>query len=217
MGIKDKVRHVLERRSYHELIELNKKGKSVFRCLVSLSFDKTDLLAWRAIEAMGIFCKETAQNNPEETMHMVRKLLWYLSEETGGIAWSAPEMLGEIVRHNPKLTAHIAPIVTHLDEPPFRRGVVWATGRIGELYPEMVSEVIPDIIEETKNQDPVIRGLAAQTLGLVKAREALMALDTLIDDSAVIRCYIDGELVDKTVGELARQASQIACYSMTNN
>src|SRR3990172_59646 len=186
MGIKDKVRDVLERRSYHELIELNKKGKSVFRYLVSLSFDKTDLLAWRAIEAMGIFCKETAQNSPDDTMHMVRKLLWYLSEETGGIAWSAPEMLGEIVRLNPKLTCHIAPIVTHLDEPPFRRGVVWATGRIGELYPEMVSQVIPEIIEETKNQDPVIRGFAARTLGLVKVKDALMALDNRSEDSAVI-------------------------------
>ena len=211
MGIKDKVRDVLQRRTYHELIELNKKGKSVFRYLVSLSFDKTDVITWRAIEAMGIFCKEIAQNNPEEAMHLVRKLLWYLSEETGGIAWSAPEMLGEIVRLNPKLTAHIAPLVTHLDEPPFQRGVAWATGRIGELHPDLVSDVIPETIENTKSDDPFVRGFAARALGLVKAKEALSALNNLLDDSTVIHCYINGELVDKTVGELALEAkSQFA-------
>lgn len=206
MGIKDKVRDVLQRRSYHELIALNKKGKAVFRYLVSLSFDKTDVITWRSIEAMGIFCKEVAQNDPEETMHMVRKLLWYLSEETGGVAWSAPEMLGEVVRNNPKLTAHIAPIVTHLDEPPFQRGVAWATGRIGELFPEMVSDVIHETIENTKSDDPFIRGYTARALGLVKVKEALSALDNLLEDPAVIQCYINGEIVDKTVSELAMEA-----------
>ncbi|HLC16676.1 MAG TPA: hypothetical protein VJL89_10670 [Thermodesulfovibrionia bacterium] len=49
-------------------------------------------------------------------------------------------------------------------------------------------------------------GNCVQSFYIVKAKDALIVLDNLSDDSAVIKCYIDGELVDKTVSELAQEA-----------
>jgi hypothetical protein len=206
MALKNKIKAILEEQAYHKLIELDKRGKGVFRGLVSLSYDKTDVLCWRAIEAMGLFSADLTKVDSEETMLTVRKLLWYLSEETGGVAWSAPEMLGEIIRNNRKLCGHIASIVINLDEPPFKKGVIWATGRIGEKYPELVNSMIPQLIEDTKDPDPQVRGFAALSLGLLRAKEAIPAIKALLNDQAIIKCYMNGHLIDKSALSLAEEA-----------
>jgi hypothetical protein len=206
MSLKKKVLEILKNRQYEKLIELDKKGKGIYRVLVSLSYDKTDVICWRSIEAMGIFCRDLSKVNVDEMMNVVRKLYWNLSDETGGVAWSNPEMFGEIVRNTPSLTSDLAPIIMHLDEPVFRKGVIWAAGRIGEKYPEMAEPAISKLIEGLTDEDPEVRGFAARSLGLIGVQEHLETLKNLTADTTDIHCYIDGDLVTITVGELASEA-----------
>ena len=54
-----------------------------------------------------------------------RKLVWSLSDESGGIGWSAPEILGEIVSADPKRFKDFIPLmasVYEIEEDVFRGG-----------------------------------------------------------------------------------------------
>lgn len=206
MSLKKKVLEILQSRQYEKLIDLDKKGKGIYRVLVGLSYDKTDVICWRAIEAIGIFCRDLAQINVDEMMNIVRKLFWNLSDETGGVAWSNPEMIAEIVRNAPTYAADMAPIIMHLDEPVFRKGVLWAAGRMGEKFPEMAQPAMRELMESLDDEDPEVRGFAARSLGLIGVKNALEPLKNLTSDKESIACYLDGELVKITVGELAAEA-----------
>lgn len=206
MSLKKKVLEILQSRQYEKLIDLDKKGKGIYRVLVGLSYDKTDVICWRAIEAIGIFCRDLAQINVDEMMNIVRKLFWNLSDETGGVAWSNPEMIAEIVRNAPTYAADMAPIIMHLDEPVFRKGVLWAAGRMGEKFPEMAQSAMRELMESLDDEDPEVRGFAARSLGLIGVKNALEPLKNLTSDKESIACYLDGELVKITVGELAAEA-----------
>ena len=82
-------------------------------------------MSWRAIEAVGLASKEIARTRPELVRNTVGRLLWMIRDESGGIGWSSPEMLGEIVRNNPEQFADIAPIiVSFLDEDMLSAGVL---------------------------------------------------------------------------------------------
>lgn len=209
MSLKKKVLEILQTRQYEKLIDLDKKGKGIYRVLVGLSYDKTDVICWRAIEAIGIFCRDLAQVNVDEMMNIVRKLYWNLSDETGGVAWSNPEMIGEIVRNAPTYAADMAPIIMHLDEPVFRKGVLWAAGRIGEKFPEMAQPAIGELMKSLDDEDPEARGFAARSLGLIGIENALELLKKLTLDKVSISCYINGELTKITVGELAAEAVKL--------
>ncbi len=54
-----------------------------------------------------------------------------MTDESGGIGWSAPEMLGEIVRANPFEYCDLVPLIWHCqDEDLFRAGALWGLYRL---------------------------------------------------------------------------------------
>ncbi|OGK11601.1 MAG: hypothetical protein A2W80_01215, partial [Candidatus Riflebacteria bacterium GWC2_50_8] len=140
MSLREKIIGLLQEQNYPELLKTAEKEGNIFRILISLAYDKKELLAWRAIEAVGIISGEKAKKHPESIRNLVQRLLWTMRDESGGIGWSAPEMLGEIVRHSPDEFADIAPIIASFhDEDFLRPGVFRALYRISEKRPDLVS------------------------------------------------------------------------------
>lgn len=116
-------------------------------------------------------------------------------------------MLGEIVRNNLELFADVAPvIVSFLDEEMLASGVLIAAGRIGEVNAELVVYVTPLIITYLHNPEPKLRGLAAWALGRIRASQAEPELEKLKNDDSLIALYEDGELKEKTIGQIAEEA-----------
>ena len=205
--MKEKIKKLLAEKRYDELIALSSSGKSVFRMLISLTYDKKTLISWRAIEAVGLVSKEIARTRPELVRNTVGRLLWMIRDESGGIGWSSPEMLGEIVRNNPEQFADIAPIiVSFLDEDMLSAGVLRAIGRIGGKDAELVRHSAPLILPYLHNPDPLLRGLAAWAIGRIGTEEVVAELERLRSDGNKIIIYDEGELKEKTVGELAERA-----------
>ena len=144
---KKEVISLLEQKKYEEILKVSASVHKIINILISLSYDKKQYIAWRAIEAIGLVSKELAESDAETVRNIVGRLLWMIRDESGGIGWSVPETLGEIVRHNPQLCADIAPIIASFhEEKMLTAGVLWAVGRIGRINNETVGYAIPIVL-----------------------------------------------------------------------
>lgn len=204
---KKEVIRLLAKKDYDKLVGLSFSQKKILSILISLSYDKKNPVSWRAIEAIGLITGEIAKTNPDLVRNTVGRLLWMIRDESGGIGWSSPEILGEIVRNNPELCSDIAPIIVSFhEEEMLRAGVLKAVGRIGMINTEFIEYAVPVVLSYLHNPNPVLRGFAAWSLGEIGTAESLNELQKLINDNNVLLFYEDGELREKTVGEIAAKS-----------
>ena len=207
LALKKEVIEYLEGRKYREIIRLSSSVHKIINILITLSYDKSKSVSWRAIEAVGVLSKEIAKSAPDTVRNIVGRLLWMIRDESGGIGWSSPEMLGEIVRNNPELCADVAPVIVSFhEEKMLTSGVLWALGRMGKINDETVGYAIPVVLPYLDSPDHTIRGYAACALGSLGAIGAIAKLESLRNDNNAITSYEDGELKKNTVGEFATEA-----------
>jgi hypothetical protein len=205
--LKKEIIALLEKKSYDSLSRLSLADKKIISSLISLSYDKNTHTSWRAMEAIGLATKEISRSNPETVRNVAGRLLWMMRDESGGIGWSAPEILGEIVRNNPVLCADFAPIIASFhDEKMLCSGVLWAMGRIGHINAETVDYAAPIIRSYLQSTDEKLRGYAAWALGEMGIRESSEELEGMKRDAGRIRFYEEGELRDRNVGDIASAA-----------
>jgi HEAT repeat protein len=155
----------------------------------------------------------------------MRRLLWSLNEESGGIGWGAPEALAESMTLHQGLAAeYIHMLISYLrDDGPelfqegnflehavLQRGLLWGICRLAEVRPEILRdrEMAIDLLPYLDSDDHVVRGLAARALGLLRTTEAAGAIARLLGDTSPLSLYADGALRTVTVAELGREALQ---------
>ncbi len=175
--------------------------------LISLTYDKTSLLAWQAVEAMGPVVGRITGEAPEAGRVVVQRLLWSITEESGGIGWSAVEMLGEVVRVSPGRYSDLLPIIIGLyEEEIFRTGVLHALCRMSgsvELPRAQVRELLARALED---RDPGVRGAGLVAIECLQDRTGIPAPERvrgLVSDTSRIMVYRRGRLAVETVGGLA--------------
>jgi HEAT repeat protein len=211
--MKKRLRELLEQLDMDEIAELALGKRRVLGLLTSLTFDLDPQIAWRAVEAMGFAASRIAERDRRSVRNHLRRLLWLITEESGGVCWRAPEAMAEIVRHHPKRFANYARIVVFLlhemaeeDLVHFRAGVLWAIGRLGDAAAEHVEAVLPAISSALENADPQVRGMAAWCLGELGKAEILEGHPELLTDDGEVDFYEEGSLEKTTVGKLVRRA-----------
>jgi hypothetical protein len=211
--VKKRLHQLLEQRETNEISDLAAGRRRVLGVLTSLTYDPDPLIVWRAIEAMGVAAGRIARDDPEFVRNHLRRLLWLISEESGGQCWRAPEAMAEIVVLRPDLFGEYAPIVVFLlremadeDLDYFRPGVLWAIGRLGVLADEYIPEVLDAITGALDDADPQARGMAVWCLGQVGRADLLAARPDLADDEGPVELYEDGGLKRTSVGCLSRRA-----------
>jgi HEAT repeat protein len=208
-GLRREIVSALKRRDYDGLIGLWIRHHQVIRILISMTYDKKDIIAWRAMEAIGHITKAMSRENPEDVRNLAGRLLWMMRDESGGIGWSAPEILGEIIRNNPELCSDLVPVLMSFhEEQMLRAGVLWAAGRIAEAHRELVLSAMPMIVSYLDDPVPYVRGMAVWALSKMKVRGHEAPLRGLISDTGVMIIYDDGEFRERTIGELAQIASE---------
>ncbi len=180
--------------------------------LLPLTYDADPLIAWRAVEAVGLTAARIAPTDPDAVRNFLRRLHWLLNDESGGVCWRAPEVMAEIVRHHPdRFPDYVTIIVNFLgqldeDLAPFKSGVLWAAGRLAPLAPKEVESRIPVLTACLEDPDPEVRGFAAWTLGRAGRADLLKGRDGLMKDEGELDLYLDGHLVRRRVSDLARRA-----------
>jgi hypothetical protein len=200
---------LLNEKRYSEILRSTQKPKEVFRILIGLSYDKSGVLSWRAIELIGILAGALSKKNPEVIRNLAQRLLWMMRDESGNNPWSAPEILGEIVRNDPDGFADIAPVIASFhDEEMLRPGVLRAVFRIGDLRPDLIPVNGDFIVPYIRNPDPLVRTYALLVAGAYRLKEIVTASGDLQNDRSTVTLYENGELFLKTVGEIAEKINR---------
>ena len=196
---------LLEEKKYDEILEMAKEEtKATFRLLIGITYDKTDILCWRAIEVSGLIAGEIAKTNPDVIRTLAQRLLWMLRDESGNNLSSAPEMLGEILRNSPDTLADIAPVIASFhDEVMLRQGVLRAIFRISELRPDLISVSGKFLEPFLRDEDPAVRIYALLIAGVYNLVATLPVISALKNDGDTATLYSDGDFITVSVGQVA--------------
>ncbi len=185
------------------LMELAAADQRVGEMLLQFLYDPEDLLHWRALEGLG----QVAGAQPGQVQKLITRLLWLLNEDSGSFGWGAAAALGEIGRGNLSLVKEIIPMFCGFLEEEFSRApMLWGVGRLAEVAPDRLNEVLPAIVPFLTSADPQVRALAAWALGKAGYCEAATDLQTLLSDERPVAIYDREELRRTTVAQVAREA-----------
>lgn len=117
--------------------------RSVLSALTALSYHSDPSVQERAIEAFGLSAASLAARDPEAVRIHLRRLFWLLTDESGGIGWRAPELIGAALANCPgQFDEFLSPLVHLLDLEPedlprFRPSILIALARLSVLYPQV--------------------------------------------------------------------------------
>lgn len=214
-GLKKTIRHELESNKAESVVSLAKENRKVLSHLVRIAYDKETLVAWRAIKAMGLAARELVETDPEFLRETCRKLLWSLSDESGGIGWAAPELLGELVSADPKQFADFIPPLASVydaEEDVFRPGVLYALAKVGEKSPELAIRHAGIILKGLSEPNQLTRVFALRALqpllpflGGPFLDEVTKAVEKLTNDLAEAWVYGDDDFTSVAVGQSAAE------------
>jgi len=168
-------------------------------------------MKWRAVTAMGAVVANLADEDIESARVIVRRLMWQLNDESGGIGWGAPEAIGEILACHEGLAREYANILTSyikedgnfLEYEPLQRGAMWGVARLAQVRPNLVQDTKSYLIQRLESGDATVKGLAALTLGLLGAGEARLQLEDLSGDDTEVHLYLNRKMGVRRVSELA--------------
>lgn len=158
--MREKLRKILESNDLKAAVSLAREDRKVLSQLVRLAYDKETLVGRRAIKTVGLIAKALVQQDVQFLREQVRRLLWSLNDESGGIGWAAPELIGEIISADPEaFTEFISPLTMAYDteERTFRPGIVYALSRIADKSPELAAIYQRVIISSLVDVEPVTR------------------------------------------------------------
>jgi hypothetical protein len=136
--------------------------------LLCFLYDTDETIRWNAVRGVGITVSAIAQKDLERARTIMRRLIWSLNDESGGIGWGAPEAMGEIMAENNVLAREYHRIlISYIDENgnllgnnELERGVMWGINRLAGKRPGLLRRWTGPILAQLKSTDPVKRGLA---------------------------------------------------------
>lgn len=201
--LREEITGLLRSADFAGLTELAAADRRVGEMLLQFLYDPEDLLHWRALEGLGY----VAGAQPGQVQKLITRLLWLLNEDSGSFGWGAAAALGEIGRGNISLVKEIIPMfIGFLEEEFSRAPMLWGVGRLAEVAPDRLIEILPMIVPFITSTEPQERALAAWALGKAGYGGAAADLQILRSDTRPVAIYDREELQRTTVGQVAREA-----------
>jgi hypothetical protein len=155
-----------------------------------------------------------ADEDMESARVVVRRLMWNLNDESGGIGWGSPEAMAEILTCHDGLAKEYAHILisytredgNYLEHKALQRGLIWGIGRLAQVSPHLLKEAVQYLFPYLESTDATVRGLAAWVMGLLEVDNAAPQLRRLKKDENQIQIYTNRRLVNCRVMDLAEDA-----------
>jgi len=178
---------------------------------------------WHAVTCMGETVRRIADTDMEGARVVMRRFMWSLNDESGGIGWGAPEAMAECLALHHGLAAEYTHILVSfmredgffLEYEPLQAGLMWGIYRLAGVDAVLLREKKAPFYQLPYLESPLasVRGLAAAGLGRLRTVSAVEKIKALTGDESGLTLYEDGKLVKASVGELARRALNIMASS----
>ncbi len=182
-----------------------------------------EMLRWHTVTLFGEVLARLADRDMEAARIVMRRFLWSLNDESGGIGWGAPEAMAESMFHHDRLCEeYLHMLISYmlpdgplehqdgnfLELPELQRGLLWGIGRLAEKRAALLAgkQIAPNLLTYLSSADAAVRGLAARALGLLGDTLAVGELKNLHGDDRPVRIYQEGEVGITTVGKLTDEA-----------
>ena len=198
-------------------------ARQVINPLFSFFYNPDELVKWRAVTAAGVVVTRLAHSHMESARVIMRRLIWNLNDESGGIGWGSPEAMGEIMARHEGLAgeyyqiliSYIMPEGNYIEHEMLQRGVLWGLGRLAHERPGLIAPSAALLCPYLTSNDPHIRGLAAWSAALFDCRETNLILKNLKNDHTVVAVYLNTDLTETTIGELIHTSQTSSNRMMT--
>jgi HEAT repeat protein len=188
----------------------------VINPLIGALCSSNETARWHAVTALGPIVADLADHDMEAARVVMRRFMWSLNDESGGIGWGAPEAMGEIMaRHDGLAEEYGHMLVSYMREDGFyleleqlQRGLMWGLARLAMVKPDLLkAKNAPSyLLPYLDSPDSTVRGLAAWALGFLQSKEASQKLAKLVNDPSPVKIYLDRTFISHTVGGLAHKA-----------
>jgi hypothetical protein len=189
-----------------------------------------EIVRWHGITVFGQVVPLLAEQDMEAARIVMRRLLWSLNDESGGIGWGAPEAMAEIMSHHDGLAKEYLHMLisylrpdgpldhqdgNYLELPSLQRGLLWGIGRLAEKRAaELIRrEVVADLIPYLQSEDGGVRGLAVWALGRLGNDGVRAVLKPLANDASPVRLYQQGQIYEFSVAELVAGACKLISHA----
>lgn len=188
--------------------------RQVINPLFSFLHNRDQDVRWAAVKAMGTVVAKLADEDLESARVVMRRLMWNLNDESGGIGWGSPEAMGEILASHEGLAREYAHILisytqeegNYLEHQVLQRGLIWGIGRLAQVRPHMIQNAVQHLFPYLESTDATVRGLTAWVMGLLSVGDAIPKLRGLRNDERQLQIYTDRGLVNCRVKDLAEEA-----------
>ena len=215
-ALKKTVRNLLNGRNLEEALDqlCQMKLRRVINPLVSFFYSGDEALRWHSITAAGAVISKMADQNIEDSRIIMRRLMWNLNDESGGIGWGSPEAMGEAMARSAKLAeeytailvSYLNPQGNFLEHPVLQRGVLWGIARLANSRAHMAAEAAPFLGAFMESGDPIHRGLAAWCARTLSSVAEVTIPAHIFKDNTVIRLYTGEAFRELPVYQLATGA-----------
>jgi len=215
-NLKQRVRDLLLADDFDQVLEIfcSFPARRVINPLFSLLCSTEPQIRWHAITAVGAVVANLAQEDMESARVIMRRMMWNLNDESGGIGWGLPEAMGETMARHEGLALEYANILVsyvredgnYLEHPPLQRGVLWGLGRLAQTRPELLQNVSSHLQPFLASKDAALRALALWIMGLLGGSQNDSRVETLLEDEAEVSIYLNGKHHFCRVSDLAKEA-----------
>lgn len=189
--------------------------KPLITPLMSGLYQTDEKIKWHTVTLMGQVMHELASDDREAARVVMRRFLWNLNEESGGIGWGMPEALGEIMAETSWLAEEYSHMLVsymreenYLELPALQRGLMWGLGRLAMERPDLLLENNVDGYMELylDSPDQEVLGLASRNFGILGIQEAAPYIRMFLKNNHPLRLYQDRRILPTTVAALAGEA-----------
>ena len=217
-NLKRKVLDLLKSKDFKSSLQTIRSfpARRVINPLFALLCSTESEVKWRAATAIGEVVADLAQEDMESARVIMRRMIWNLNDESGGIGWGFPEAMGEVLARHEGLAGEYVNILlsyiradgNFLEYEPLQRGVLWGLARLAQARPELLNQAVPHLQPFLSSEDATLRGLAAWTIGLLTAGRDAPGLEILKSDDTEVVLYLNGTERTYLVSELVKQETK---------
>ncbi len=201
------------------------KHQDIIHSLFSALCSSNELCKWHAVSAFGEVVKKMVEADVESARIVMRRFLWSLNDESGGIGWGVPEAMGEVMARSDTLFKEYGQLLisymredgpelyqdgNYLELPAIQHGVLWSVGRLLAIKKEsmLAFGIVADLQKYLYSEDRIVRAIAAWCLGKCGSVQDLEHIKKLTSDQFLFNFYWKNKLEQTSVALMAKQAMQ---------